>query len=69
MAEKKPAGKPAAGGKTGGHPTVHKMYRVSGDKMERAKKTCPKCGPGMFMAAHKDRTTCGKCHYTEFAKK
>jgi small subunit ribosomal protein S27Ae len=68
MAEKKPAGKPAAGGKTGGHPTVHKMYKV-GEKAERLKKTCPKCGPGMFMAQHKDRTTCGKCHYTEFQKK
>lgn len=31
-------------------------------------KSCPKCGTGTMMAAHKDRTTCGKCHYTEFTK-
>lgn len=29
-------------------------------------KSCPKCGEGVMMAEHKDRTTCGKCHYTEF---
>lgn len=28
-------------------------------------KTCPKCGPGVFMASHKDRNACGKCGYTE----
>jgi len=33
------------------------------------KKSCPKCGPGVFMAEHKDRTSCGKCGYTEFKKK
>jgi len=29
------------------------------------KKTCPKCGPGVFMAEHKDRWHCGSCGYTE----
>jgi len=29
------------------------------------KKTCPKCGPGVFMAEHKDRVHCGKCGYME----
>lgn len=32
-------------------------------------KSCPKCGAGVFLAQHKDRQTCGKCHYTEFSKK
>lgn len=32
-------------------------------------KTCPKCGAGVFLARHKDRLTCGQCHYTEFSKK
>ncbi|MBI5391652.1 30S ribosomal protein S27ae [Candidatus Woesearchaeota archaeon] len=45
-----------------------KKYKVSGNKVER-QKTCPKCGPGMFLGAHKDRVTCGNCHYTEFLKK
>lgn len=43
-------------------------YKVSGNKVERA-KTCPKCGPSMFLAVHKDRLYCGHCHYTEFLKK
>ncbi|MDD5254270.1 MAG: 30S ribosomal protein S27ae [Candidatus Nanoarchaeia archaeon] len=30
---------------------------------------CPKCGPGYFLAEHKDRLYCGNCHYTEFSKK
>lgn len=29
-------------------------------------KSCPKCGPGVFMAAHKDRKTCGNCGFTEW---
>ena len=28
-------------------------------------KSCPKCGAGVFMAQHKNRITCGKCHYME----
>ena len=42
-------------------------YEVSGDSLKRKNKNCPKCGPGTFMAAHKDRTTCGKCGYMEKA--
>lgn len=33
------------------------------------KPVCPKCGPGVYMATHKDRKACGKCGYTEFNKK
>ena len=36
-------------------------YEVSGDAVSRTKPVCPKCGPGVFMATHKDRTSCGKC--------
>ena len=35
------------------------------DSGKLKKKTCPKCGNGVFMAAHKDRDYCGKCHYME----
>ncbi|RME55438.1 30S ribosomal protein S27ae [Candidatus Woesearchaeota archaeon] len=42
-------------------------YSISGDKIER-KETCPKCGPGIFMAHHKGRKTCGSCGYTVFEK-
>ncbi len=40
-------------------------YQVDGDKVPRVKPVCPKCGPGVFMAVHKDRTSCGRCGYTE----
>ena len=43
-------------------------YEVSGDKVTRKKPVCPKCGPGVFMASHANRTSCGKCGYTEFKK-
>ncbi|CAD2214142.1 small subunit ribosomal protein S27Ae [Angomonas deanei] len=35
-------------------------------KVERTRKECPNpdCGPGVFMAQHKDREYCGKCHLT-----
>jgi len=46
-----------------------KLYTVSGEKMERKNKFCPKCGPDSFLAQHKDRLTCGKCKYVEFKKK
>ena len=44
-------------------------YDVSGSTSVRTRKTCPKCGEGVFMAKHKDRESCGKCGYTEFQKK
>ena len=28
-------------------------------------KHCPKCGPGVKLAEHKDRFSCGKCGYYE----
>ena len=41
--------------------SISKIYK--GGKAEN--KTCPKCGPGTFMAEHKDRRTCGTCKYME----
>ena len=41
------------------------FYKVEGAAVKR-KKTCPKCGPGVFMAEHAKRSHCGKCGYTEF---
>jgi len=40
---------------------IGKMY----DNGKSKNKSCPKCGPGTFMAEHKDRLSCGKCGYTE----
>ena len=37
------------------------------EKYKDGKKapTCPKCGPAIFLAQHKDRQYCGSCHYME----
>ena len=43
-------------------------YKIEGDKITR-EKTCPRCGPGIFLMITKDRKYCGKCHYTEFEGK
>ena len=48
---------------------VWKVYKISGGKIEGKNKSCPKCGAGVFLAAHKDRLACGKCAYSEFSSK
>jgi len=40
-------------------------YEVSGSNLKRKNKSCPKCGPGVFLAKHKDRVYCGNCGYVE----
>jgi small subunit ribosomal protein S27Ae len=44
-------------------------YEVKDGTLIRKKKTCPKCGDGVFLAEHANRISCGKCGYTEFKKK
>lgn len=48
-------------------PTSEKYthYKIQGDQVSKD-STCPRCGPGIFLAKHKERVYCGKCHYTEF---
>ncbi len=43
-------------------------YKIEGGKVIRA-RSCPRCGPGIFLAVAKGRLYCGKCHYTEFSEK
>ncbi len=38
------------------------------ENKKKKKRSCPKCGPGVFLAEHKNRVTCGKCRYTEISK-
>ena len=45
-----------------------KKYKIDGDKLIR-KRNCPKCGLDSFLADHKDRLYCGKCHYVEYKGK
>ncbi|MBM2852666.1 MAG: rps27ae [Candidatus Nitrosotenuis sp.] len=55
--------KAAAGGSMD---SIHKYYKITGDKITRLHKLCSRCGRGVFMSEHKNRRTCGKCGLTEF---
>jgi small subunit ribosomal protein S27Ae len=46
----------------------YEKYKITDNKIERAPQ-CPKCGPAYFLADHKDRLYCGKCHYVEIKAK
>ncbi len=50
------------------HSKRWELYDTSSG-LQRKRKFCPKCGPGLFMAEHSNRTTCGKCDYVEFKGK
>ncbi len=41
------------------------MYGLKGDTLERTHRSCPKCGPGTFLAEHANRRSCGRCGYSE----
>ncbi len=41
------------------------LYETKGDALTRTHRSCPKCGPGTFLAEHKDRRSCGRCGYSE----
>ena len=45
---------------------ISKYYEIQEGKIIRKRKFCPRCGPGVFLAEHKDRYSCGKCGYTEY---
>ena len=42
------------------------IFKIEGDKITRQRRHCPKCGEGVFLGEHKDRSSCGLCGYTEF---
>ncbi len=46
----------------------YKFYKIEGDKIIR-ERSCPRCGPGIFLSKSKGRLYCGKCHLTEFETK
>jgi len=43
-------------------------YKIEGDKLIK-ERSCPRCGPGIFLSKGQGRFYCGKCHFTEFPKK
>jgi small subunit ribosomal protein S27Ae len=61
--EKQAAPKAAAKKKEKG---VNALYKIEGEKVTRLRPTCERCGPGYFMAKHKDRYTCGHCGFTRY---
>lgn len=42
----------------------NKILSVKEGKLEITRRTCDRCGEGTYMADHKDRWYCGKCHLT-----
>jgi small subunit ribosomal protein S27Ae len=62
-ADKKPAAAPAK--KKAAASGRFQLYEKSGNGVKAKNRVCPKCGPGFFMGAHKNRIVCGKCGYTE----
>ena len=49
---------------------VLKFYKVDGqDRVQRLRKECVHCGPGVFMATHFNRYHCGKCSLTYVSQK
>ncbi|HIK02049.1 TPA: 30S ribosomal protein S27ae [archaeon] len=46
----------------------HELYDTT-EGVSRKNKICPRCGPGIFLAKHADRESCGACGYTEFPNK
>jgi small subunit ribosomal protein S27Ae len=51
-------------------PTSEKWtkYKIEGGKLIK-ERSCPRCGPGIFLMKADNRVYCGKCHFTEFFNK
>ncbi|HIG02807.1 MAG TPA: 30S ribosomal protein S27ae [Candidatus Poseidoniales archaeon] len=39
-------------------------YSIEEGKLVRKAEFCPQCGPGIFMASHANRSSCGRCGHT-----
>lgn len=48
---------------------IKAKWTVDGKSVIRNKKSCPKCGPAVYLAEHYDRVHCGKCGYTKFQRR
>ena len=44
------------------------LYSVKDNVLTRTHRPCPKCGPGIFLAEHGTRRSCGRCGYSESAE-
>lgn len=70
--EEEPTEGVSTGGESKGRNKVrskrYELYELEDGDVQRLKKSCPRCGSGIFMADHGERLACGKCGYTEFKK-
>jgi small subunit ribosomal protein S27Ae len=64
----KPKSAAKGGSKSKKSKPLSSLYTISGDKISKNNRHCPKCGPGMFLGKHSNRLVCGKCKYVEFTK-
>ncbi len=64
--EKKGATKPEKKAEKKGERGINTLYKIEGENVTRLRPTCERCGPGYFMAKHKDRYTCGHCGFTRY---
>ena len=39
-------------------------YSIDDGTLGRKAEQCPKCGPGVFLANHSNRKSCGRCGHT-----
>ena len=62
-------GKKARSGRKHESKSPKDFYDIQGETVTRKRKSCPRCGDGIWMAKHKDRQYCGKCGYTVFEGK
>lgn len=46
----------------------YKFYKIEGESVVR-ERSCPRCGPGVFLMKTDNRLYCGRCHYTLFESK
>lgn len=47
---------------------AYTRYKVDDTKLTRLRPYCERCGPGYFMADHKDRFACGHCGFTRYKR-
>lgn len=70
--EEKPIEKPAKAEKPPKKKKEEKgiftLYKIESDTLTRLRPACERCGPGFFMADHKDRYTCGHCGFTRYKR-
>ncbi|MHA1820018.1 MAG: 30S ribosomal protein S27ae [Promethearchaeota archaeon] len=50
-------------------PNKSKLWEIKDGHIVRTNKTCPRCGPGVYLARHYDRESCGRCGYTRYITK